>query len=122
MKFVINGKDYADHVLAGAYRINSKPLAEEIVDANGKTHKRLIANKISGSVDMFFRTIEEFDEFATWIETNKDRNLANKIELTVNNTATDSVIDAFIDYDPVRSRDGMWKDYILRYSMTITER
>lgn len=122
MIFEINGKDYADHVLSGAYKINSKPLAEEIVDANGRTHKRLIANKVSGSVDMFFRTIEEFDEFATWIEGHKDRNLANKIELTVNNTANDVLIDAYIDYEPVRSIDGMWNDYILRYSMNITER
>lgn len=122
MVFTINNVSYADHCIAGTYKVNSKDITENWVDASGKSHRRLKRKKVSGTVDMFFRTLDEFNSFISNIETNKTSTLSNAMKVTVNNMNEDKQIDAFIDFEPVRDRDGMWNDYMLRYTLTIEER
>ena len=122
MVFKIGDTSYADHVIAGTYQINQKEIGQEWTDANHVKHKTLMRTKISGSCDMFFRTIEEFNDFIANIKTVKTSNQSVPMEVTVNNINEDKIMDAFIDFDPVRNRDGMWKDYILRYTLTVEER
>jgi hypothetical protein len=122
MVFKIGNTSYADHVIAGTYQINQKDIGKEWTDANQIKHKTLMRTKVSGSCDMFFRTIEEFNEFVANIKAVKTTNQSVPMELTVNNVNEDKEIDAFIDFDAVRNRDGMWKDYILRYTLSVEER
>lgn len=122
MVFKIGNTSYADHVIAGNYQINQKNIGEDWTDANGVKHQTLIRKKISGSCDMFFRTIEEFNDFIANIKAVTTSNQSVPMEVTVNNINEDKVIDAFINFDPVRNRDGMWHDYILRYTLSVEER
>lgn len=122
MIFMINGQDYSNRVVSGKYKINRKPQTIDWTDGNGRTHKVLQCYKIYGTLDMFFRNIDEFNAFAVWVNSSKNDNLANEIRLTVNNAAEDVDIEGFVDFEPIRARDDLWQDYMLQYSVSIQER
>lgn len=122
MIFEIAGTSFADHILSGSYKVNKKPISKDWKDANGKKHQQVIRTQILGSVDMFFRTEAEFLDFVETIEGNRSLNGTVLVELSVNNTGTDEVIEAFLTFEPVRAIDGAWNDYMLKYTLNIEER
>lgn len=118
MVFNIEGIGYENRIIAGAYKINEKNITADVVDSMGRKHKRLKRKQIVGSVDMYFPTIEEFEEFTKIITEN---NYLVNIELTVNNIAEDVDSIFFVNYEPVRDINGLRKDYIQRYTLTVEE-
>lgn len=122
MEFKIGSTSYANRIIAGTYAINSKNIYDGFTDAAETAHRRLKRRKVVGKVDMFFRNIEDFNIFLDDINRNIDDDLAVNMTVSVNNLAEDKEISAFLDFDPVRDRDGMWNDYMLRYTLSIEER
>lgn len=122
MEFKIGNTSYANRIIAGTYAINSKDIYESFTDASSTAHRRLKRRKITGKVDMFFKDIAEFNIFLDVINRNKDENLAVDMTVSVNNLAEDKEIKAFLDFEPVRDRDAMWNDYMMKYTLNIEER
>ena len=122
MVFKIGTQNYADRIIAGTYKINSKDISQNWTDASGKSHRRLKRTKVSGTVDMFFRNMEDFNAFIANLAAIKSATLSYEMQVTVNNLNENKTIDAFLDFDPIRAIDGMNKDYMLKYSIKIEER
>lgn len=121
MVFSINGTDYGGNIIAGSYNINDVDEYFEYKNGNGKTVKDVVATKVRGSFDMFFRTKSEFDLFATNHRTHKLNDSSVLVTLSVNNTGEDVSVYVFMDYTPVRNKDGMNQDYFERFTVGIEE-
>ena len=122
MTFSVGSVDYSDHVIAGTYKVNNKPIYKTWEDANYHTRKIKLRDQIVGSFDMFFRTEAEYEDFMDDIDDAKNTDDSVSISVTVNNTSEQADINAFLDYDLVRNIDGTWNDYFERFTVTIEER
>lgn len=123
MTFLVGDVDYSDHVIAGSYNVNNEPQFNEWVDTNYTTHRQKLRDKVVGSFDMFFRTVEDYEEFkADLDEAQSSTNLSYSLSVTVNNTSEQKSINAFVKYSLVRNIDGGWNDYFERYTVNIEER
>lgn len=121
MTIKIGNTEIGQNVIAGTYSINNIPEFSKWVDGNNVTHKTKLRDKIKGSFDMFFRTIDDYEVFKGLIDDSMDSYGAVELTLSVNNTNEDATINAFIDYSLVRNRDGFWEDYFERYKVVIEE-
>lgn len=116
-------KDYSDHVIAGSYKVKSEPKYSEWDDVNLRTHKFKLRDKVIGSFDMFFRTETDYLTFKADLDAVQSAtNDSYSISVTVNNTGEQKAIDAYINFDLVRNRDGAWNDYFERFTVSIEER
>lgn len=123
MVFKVGNVDYSDHVIAGSYKVNNEPSYKTWVDAAYHTHRQKLRDKVAGSFDMFFRTVEDYEAFMEDISDAMDSSDdAVSLSVTVNNTSEQKTIYAFVDYRLVRNIDGAWNDYFERYTVTIEER
>jgi len=123
MVFLVGTTDYSAHVIAGTYAVNNEPQFSKWEDTGHRKHRFKQRDKVVGSFDMFFRTLTEYETFKNSLDSNKlSANDAVNISVTVNNTSEQKAIEAFVDYDLVRDRDGAWNDYYKVFTVTIEER
>lgn len=121
MLFVINGIDFSDHIPAGTYEISDVELFESWTDANYDQHRECYAKKVRGSVDMWFKTEEDFARFRDAIDAVKQHDLSVPMVVTCNNTGENKSINAFLDFTLTRNIDGFWQDYFEQFSVEIEE-
>lgn len=116
-------KDYSNHVIAGSYNVNNEPMYAEWDDANYIQHRFKQRDRVSGTFDMFFRTVSDYAAFKADIDANRSAtNNSVVMTVAVNDLNTTKTINAYISYKLVRNRDGAWNDYFERYTVTIKER
>lgn len=123
MLFSINNKDYTGNIVADTYKINSQPKYETYEDAKGRTHNVKIRDKVSGTFDVFFRKMSDYEAFVADLEASKS--LINNTHSTTLKPNTDNVggvYDCFIKYEPTRKIDGTYKDYMGVFTVTVEER
>lgn len=122
--FIIGTQDYSNRVVAGAYSVYNEDIYEEWTDANFKKHKNIVTTKLRGSFDMLFKTIEEYNDFLTDINANKNSSGAVLVTLKSNNrVAPNDMVTTYcwLDFKPTRNRNGLWKDYIERLTIEVEE-
>lgn len=119
--FMIGETDYSHRVVAENYKISSKPEFELWTDANGKEHRSKYRTRVSGTLEMRFLTINEYQDFVTLLENTQDDDLTYPMTVWDNIKEQETEIIGFIDYDPVRYRDPAWADMIERVELTIRE-
>lgn len=119
--FKINNKDYADHIIAGTYTVNFKPIYKEWVDNSRVTHRRMYRQKVSGSFEMFFRTVEDFLTFRQDCNTTTTANGSIPVNMTVNGFNLVANYNVFLDYEVTRDRDGKWADYFKKFTVRLEE-
>lgn len=119
--FMIGETDYSHRVVAENYKISSKPEFELWTDANGKEHRSKYRSRVSGTLEMRFLTINEYQDFVTLLENTQDDDLTYPMTVWDNIKEQETEIIGFIDYDPVRYRDPAWADMIERVELTIRE-
>lgn len=123
MVFKIGNTDFSGHVIAGSYAINKEAEYVTWTDAAHKTHKLRKRYRVKGTCDMFFRTIAEYSAFQSAIAAaTAANNDSINMTVTVNKTTEDKTIEAYLDYLPVRNRDGNWNDYFERFTLSVEER
>lgn len=121
--FIIGTTDFSAHVIAGTYSVINRPVYVTWADGDGHSHRKLKREKISGSFDMFFKTMEEYQTLITAIEASKVANSNSYVTatLTDNYSNTDATSKFYIDFAPVRDRDANWKDYFGTFTVSIEE-
>ncbi len=121
---VINGVDYSAHVIGGAYKVVKKPVGVSWTD--GFKTKRFSyqgRDRVEGSFDVFFRTIDEYNAFLSDLSAVYNLGFYT-LTVKLNNIAppNDHATGRFtLDYEPVRNIDGKRDDYIQRFTVTIEE-
>ena len=121
--FIINTTDFSSGIEVGSYNVCTKQIYKEYEDAVGETHRRFIRNRIEGKFKIFFRTMTAFEGFMTAISTNQSPTDFS-IPVTVYDTksGTTKAINAFLDFTPVVSKDGVLNEYIEPFEIKVTER
>lgn len=113
--------DYSNRVIAGSYSVHTSPVYNSWTDANGIEHRNVIRSRTSGTFDMFFKEMSEYETFIALIESTKTTGMTVLCSVLSNTTNTMVTGDFFIEFAPVRNRKGDWSDYMERFTVTITE-
>lgn len=119
--FMIDTTDYSQRVVAENYKISSKPEYELWTDANGREHRSRYRSRVSGTLEMKFLSINEYQAFITLLESKQASDLTYSITVWDNRAEQEVAITAFIDFDVSRYRDPAWADMVERIEITIRE-
>lgn len=119
--FMIDTTDYSHRVVAENYKISSKPEYELWTDANGREHRSRYRSRVSGTLEMKFLSINEYQAFITLLESKQASDLTYSITVWDNRAEQEVAIKAFIDFDVSRYRDPAWADMVERIEITIRE-
>lgn len=119
--FKVGAGDYSDRVIAGSYNVNSQNVYKSWQDINGIEHREKIRDKIVGSFDMYFPTIDEYDAFRAVLDSVRKEDLSYTITVVDNIKNEVKTIDAFITFQLTRNRLG-WNDIYERFKLNIQER
>lgn len=119
--FKVGAGDYSDRVIAGSYNVNSQNVYKSWQDINGVEHREKIRDKIVGSFDMYFPTIDEYDAFRAVLDSVRKEDLSYTITVVDNIKNEVKTIDVFITFQLTRNRLG-WNDIYERFKLNIQER
>lgn len=121
--FKIGTSEYGNRVIAGTYQVNNDAPYESYTDANEVEHRiALRDSKVSGSFDMRFRTMTEYQTFLSILSTyKKSSDGTYPIKVTVNNKLTEHEGDFFIEFQPKRNRTAALQDYLETFTVYIEE-
>lgn len=122
--FKVGSVDYTNHIVAGSYDINLIKKYKEWTDGFGAGHRDQRVPKVEGSLDIAFRTAEEYRQFLNDLE-NAKYNAEYQYSITVkpNNVVPEvsKTIHAFVDFKPVRDLNGVWNDRFPQFTIEIKE-
>lgn len=119
--FMVGEEDYSSRVVAENYKISSKPEYELWTDANGREHRSKYRSRVSGTLEMLFLSINEYQDFIYLLESTQARDLTYPLTVYDNITEQSVEITGFIDFDPTRYRDPAFADKVERLEITIRE-
>ena len=120
MTFTVNQTDCSANVIAGTYNVNNEPVYKEWEDGDHVTHKKKLRDKVVGSLDMFFRTPEEYSSFLTTLAS-ATANEQTTLTVSVVNTQSDKTGYFFVKHNATLNIDGTWSDYVDKFTLNITE-
>ena len=73
--FMIDTTDYSHRVVAENYKVSSKPEYELWTDANGREHRSKYRSRVSGTLEMKFLSINEYQDFVSLLESKQAADL-----------------------------------------------
>ena len=115
--------DFSDHVIAGTYNVMKQPREQTTyIDANGTKHVSNLNNKLMGSFDMYFKSLDDYMLFRNVMKDNQAQDPYVKGAAVVDNLDNQFyVADLIITFQLVRNKDGFWNDYYERFTVNIEE-
>lgn len=120
---IINGIDFGGHVIAGTYAVQNNNIYAAWTDGNGSNHRQLKREKMQGSFDMFFRTMEEYETFMAAIKASQETNFNTYVSATLTDNLSNEDVESnyYFDYAPIRNRDADWRDYLEKFTVNVEE-
>ena len=122
--FKLNTVDYSSHVVAEGYQVNLKDIYQEWTDGGQVKHRDVVAQKLQGKFQLFFKTETDLQGFVTALANCKTTANTYPVQAKANNSTVanlQSSRNVFLDYEPVRKRDAAWKDVFEMFEVTIEE-
>ena len=121
--FKVGNTDYSANVIdnSSGYKVQTDPVFTAWTDANGREHRSVYREKTEGTFTLFFKTIEDYEEFCLTMEANRANDTSYPCTVYDNNRNVEVVSDFFIKFTPVRHRTDDFNDYIAAISVTIEE-
>lgn len=120
--FKINNTDYSSHVIAEGYDVCSEDEYEVWTDGAGYENRKTYRTRVTGTFDMLFHDIDDYEAFTDTLAANKATNGTYPITVVDNATNAEVSINAFIKFRGVRGRNDLWEDFIERFTVEIRER
>ena len=119
--FMVGETDMSHRVVAENYKIGTVPEYDLWTDANGKEHRSKYKDRVQGTLEMRFLSINEYQDFVTLLESEINNDLTYEMTVYDNISEQEKEIVGFIDYEPTRYRDPGWADMMERITLTIRE-
>lgn len=122
--FKLNDVDYSAHVVAESYTVNLKNIYQEWTDGSQTKHRDVVAQKVQGSFQMYFKTESDLQTFITALASCKTSSNTYPVKLKANNKAVanlQSSRDVFLDFEPTRKRNASWDDVFEVFEVTVEE-
>lgn len=120
--FKVGQHDFSNHVIASKYKVHNVDVFSSWTDANYRKHCDKQREKVTGSFEMIFKTIEEYEEFAIAMRSNKTSSLSYNIVVADNINNEQKEIEAYVTWKPSRSMNDLLQDYFEKFTVTIEER
>ena len=122
--FKLNDVDYSAHVVAESYTVNLKDIYQEWVDGSQTKHRDIVAKKLQGTFQMYFKTESDLQTFVTALSACKTSDNTYPVKMKANNNAVASLQQSknvFLDFEPTRKRDASWADVFEAFEVTVEE-
>lgn len=122
--FKLNSTDYSSHIVAEGYQVNLLPVYQEWTDGGQVKHRDIVAQKIKGTFQMFFKTATDLQTFLTALASAKTTANTYPVYLKANNDSVASLTTkkyVFLDFEPVRKRNAKWDDVFDVFEVTVEE-
>lgn len=119
--FVINNIDFSNHVIAGTYDVNNESMYVLWQDANGRNHRDEYRKQLKGSFDMFFVTVDEFEEFNQAYKSIRDDSGLTTVRVLNNSSNSLETKQVYLSFAPIRNRRDNWEDYYEQFTVSIEE-
>lgn len=122
--FKLNDVDYSAHVVAESYTVNLKNIYQEWTDGSQTKHRDVVAQKLQGSFQMYFKTESDLQTFITALASCKTSSNTYPVKLKANNKTVanlQSSRDVFLDFEPTRKRNSSWDDVFEVFEVTVEE-
>lgn len=122
--FKLNNVDYSSHVVAEAYQVNLKDIYQEWTDGGQVKHRDIVAQKLQGTFQMYFKTESDLQTFLTALASCKTSDNTYPVKMKANNKTVASLQasrNVFLDFEPVRKRDAQWVDVFEVFEVTVEE-
>ena len=120
--FKINGTEYGDKIIMDTYNVNLMDVYTQWEDANGKYHRSIYKKRISGSFNMKFASLGEYQAFLTNVQNNTQNGGYVPVVLAVNNTNSESSAEMFISFQPVQTRNNNYTKGYMEFGVNVEER
>lgn len=120
--FKLGAKDYSNRVLAGAYAVQSKDVYNTWTDCNYVEHRDKVRERIEGSFDVLFLTIEEYTAFMADLLLVKQSDTSYLVNIMDNAKNIERNAYVFLDMTPVRDRKPDWSDVMQAFTISVKER
>lgn len=121
--FKIGTTDVSNNIVRGSYMVNRIDVYKTYEDANGATHRRFIRKKMTGTLQMFFKYMEDYADFVELVETNKSATTYAVVCTLYDNYSGELyTVNAFIDFQPTITQDAGLREYMQVLDITIEER
>lgn len=120
--FVIDGTDFSDCITVPSYKVNSKDIYDEYVDANKIKHRDIHRSQISGTMSMKFFDIDRYYDFLRLLREKKTIEGYVTVSLYVNNLNEVKEADVYIDHDMANVIPVLGMKDNTTIEITITER
>ena len=111
--FKLNDVDRSEHVVADKYKVNLKDIYQEWTDGGQVKHRDVVAQKLQGTFQMYFKTESDLQTFLTALANCKTSDNTYPVKMKANNKTVASLQasrNVFLDFEPVRKRDAQWVD------------
>jgi hypothetical protein len=118
---MVGTEDLSGRVVAENYKIGTKPEYDLWTDANGREHRSKYRERVQGTLELKFLSINEYQDFVFLLENNVNTDLTYPMTVYDNISEQEKEIVGFIDYEPTRYRAPDWADMVERITVTIRE-
>lgn len=95
--FQIGNVDLTEYANIQNYTVNKEDVFQEWTDGNWTDHREIARTRISGTVQLGFKTAQNWAAFQALLTAQKNAAGYFPVTLYVNNTGTTETIDAFLD-------------------------
>lgn len=119
--FKVGNIDYSNRVLSGSYSVQNEDIYDSWTDANLKEHRSAYRKRMSGSFNMLFKTIDEYQAFLDNLKELKTDGLTYPI-IALDNLSNEEIsFDGYISFTPKRRRNDLWQDMVDIVTINIKE-
>lgn len=122
--FKLNDVDRSEHVVADKYNVNLKDIYQEWTDGGQVKHRDVVAQKLQGTFQMYFKTESDLQTFLTALANCKTSDNTYPVKMKANNKTVASLQasrNVFLDFEPVRKRDVQWVDVFEVFEVKVEE-
>lgn len=122
--FKLNDVDRSEHVVADKYKVNLKDIYQEWTDGGQVKHRDVVAQKLQGTFQMYFKTESDLQTFLTALANCKTSDNTYPVKMKANNKTVASLQasrNVFLDFEPVRKRDAQWVDVFEVFEVKVEE-
>lgn len=120
--FKIGASDFSKFVPSGSYKVQNQHIFTTWTDANGREHREVYRDKMSGSFVMLFNKMSDYDGFISAIESaSNNAHLCKGVSLMDNESNTLKVVDVYFEFAPTRFRADNWNDYYEQFTVKVEE-
>ncbi|MBQ0112361.1 MAG: hypothetical protein KBT03_04445 [Bacteroidales bacterium] len=121
--FKIRTFDLSPYIMQGQYTINEIDQYEEWIDAGGNTHRSVSKRRCEGSLKVKFCRVGDYENFIHEYRSARNMNGTVTCTMFVNNTnSVRTNVEAFLDFEPTKNRNGSNRDIYDEFVIEVTER